>query len=143
MVMEVGRVCVKIAGRDAGKKCVIIDVLDDKFVMIDGATRRRKCNILHLEPLEHAVKIKKGASHEEVSNALKEMGIEARVSKPKPKKERTKKLRGQKKAAQPAQTAAKKEKKGLFGRKKKSEEKKEGSLEEKAGESQAIGENKA
>jgi len=43
-----GRICVKTAGRDAGLKCVIVDVLDDKFVLIDGETRRRKCNILHL-----------------------------------------------------------------------------------------------
>ena len=28
-MIEVGRVCVKIAGRDAGKKCAVIKVLDD------------------------------------------------------------------------------------------------------------------
>ena len=50
MTIEIGRICVKTAGRDASKKCVIIDLLDDKYVLIDGETRRRKCNIIHIEP---------------------------------------------------------------------------------------------
>mgnify|MGYP001618608505 CR=1 FL=1 len=83
-MIEIGRVIVKLAGRDAGKKGLIIDILDDKFVMIDGETRRRKCNILHLEPLAQVVKVKKNASHEEVAKALKEIGVEARETKPKP-----------------------------------------------------------
>ena len=41
-MIEVGRLCVKIAGRDAGKKCVITELIDEKLVMIDGETRRRK-----------------------------------------------------------------------------------------------------
>ena len=65
-MIEIGRLCVKIAGRDADLKCVIIDVLDDNFVMIDGETRRRKCNILHLEPLKNVIKIKKNAPHEDI-----------------------------------------------------------------------------
>ena len=65
-MIQIGRVCVKIAGRDAGKKCVIVDILDDNYVLIDGETRRRKCNILHLEPLKEVIKIKKKASHEEI-----------------------------------------------------------------------------
>ena len=56
-MIEIGRVIVKLAGRDAGKKGLIIDILDNKFVMIDGETRRRKCNILHLEPLNQVVKV--------------------------------------------------------------------------------------
>ncbi|NTV24431.1 MAG: hypothetical protein HGA85_08785, partial [Nanoarchaeota archaeon] len=39
-------------------------------------TRRKKCNIIHLEPLDKVLKIKKGASHEEVREALKHEGIE-------------------------------------------------------------------
>ena len=70
-MVDIGRVCVKIAGRDAGKKCVIVDVLGKEMVMIDGETRRRKCNIAHIEPLDKKVDIKKGASHEEVLAALK------------------------------------------------------------------------
>lgn len=82
-MIEIGRLCVKLAGRDAGMKCVVVDVLGNNLVMIDGQTRRRKCSIRHLEPLEPVLKIKKGASHSEVSGEFKKLKIEARESKPK------------------------------------------------------------
>ena len=131
-MIEVGRVCVKLAGRDASKKCVIVDILDDKFVLIDGETRRRRCNILHLEPLEQVVKIKKNASHDDVASALKEIGLEARVSKPKQKSQRPRTKR-----KTPEQLREKKQEKkklrDVFRPKKKEAEAKETSLEEKAG----------
>jgi len=52
----IGRVCMKIAGRDAGKIGVIVDTLENGFVLIDGAVRRRKCNVMHLEFLDEDVK---------------------------------------------------------------------------------------
>lgn len=69
-MMDIGRVCVKLAGRDAGKKCVIIAVIDKNVVMIDGATRRRKCNVNHLEPLPTLLEIAENASTQEVCAAL-------------------------------------------------------------------------
>ena len=81
---QVGRLCVKLAGRDARKKCVVIEVIDDNFVMIDGQTRRKKCNIRHLEPLDKVLKVKKAASHKEVVDALKKEKI--KVVDPKTKK---------------------------------------------------------
>jgi len=92
-MIEIGRVVVKIAGRDAGCKAIIIDILDDTYIMLDGETRRRKCNILHVEPLNQKIEIKKNASHEEIAKALKELGIEARQTKPKPKTQKPKKKR--------------------------------------------------
>ena len=89
-MIEVGRIMVKIAGRDAGKKGVIIGILDDKFVLVDGETRRRKANILHIEPLNQVIKIEKNASHEAVAKALEELGIKARQTKPKPKTQKPK-----------------------------------------------------
>lgn len=80
----IGRVCVKLAGRDAGKKCLVVDILDDNFVLIDGETRRRKCNVIHLEPLDEVVDIAKGASHERVCKAL---GIKAAEKRQKAAKE--------------------------------------------------------
>ena len=80
--IEVGRLCVKIAGRDAGKECIIVDVQDENFVMIDGNTRRRKCNIAHLELLPHKADIKKGATHEEVLKALEHFGIKLEKKSP-------------------------------------------------------------
>jgi large subunit ribosomal protein L14e len=82
-MFEIGRLCMKIAGRDAGKKCVIIDVIDQHYVMIDGQTRRRKCNINHLEPLNQLVQISKNAPVPEVIRVLKEINIEIEEKKPK------------------------------------------------------------
>ncbi|HDI12670.1 MAG TPA: 50S ribosomal protein L14e, partial [Hadesarchaea archaeon] len=46
MVVDVGRVCVKIAGHEAGKRCVVVEVLDDTFVVVSGPkVKRRRCNI--------------------------------------------------------------------------------------------------
>ncbi len=113
-MIHVGRVCIKIAGRDAGRRCVVVDVLDNTFVLIDGETRRRKCNILHLEPLDLIVDIEKGASHESVAEALKKEGISARETKPKqaaakPKTKRALPATPEAKeaAAQPAEKAGK------------------------------------
>ena len=68
--IEVGRVCVKIAGREAGEKCAIVEVIDDKFVEVVGSKmKNRRCNIKHLEPLNETVDVSKGA--EEVKKQLK------------------------------------------------------------------------
>jgi len=79
---EIGTVCVKIAGRDAGKKCVIVEAAKDGFVMIEGETRRRKCNVRHLEMLKQEVKVKSGASHAEVMKALGLTEKESKSRKP-------------------------------------------------------------
>ena len=92
-MIEIGRMWVKIGGRDAGLKCVIVDILDDKFVLIDGETRRRKCNILHLEPLKEVIKIKKNASHEDIKKEFEKLGLKTRETKPKQKTERPRKKR--------------------------------------------------
>jgi large subunit ribosomal protein L14e len=84
-MIEVGRVAVKIAGRDAGKKCVIIDIIDKTFVMIDGETRRRKCNINHLELVDEVIALDKNASHNEIIKVFKDMGTELRAKKSKQK----------------------------------------------------------
>jgi len=56
--IEVGRVCVKTAGREAGEKCVIIELIDEKFVEVVGASvKNRRCNIGHLEPLEDIIEV--------------------------------------------------------------------------------------
>lgn len=77
--IEVGRICVKIKGREAGRRCVILDVIDKNFVLITGpknvnGVRRRRVNISHLKPTDDALKVKRGASDEEVYKALVEAG---------------------------------------------------------------------
>lgn len=57
--IEVGRICVKLAGREAGEKCVIIDVIDDKFVEVVGTSvKNRRCNVKHLEPIDETIEVK-------------------------------------------------------------------------------------
>jgi large subunit ribosomal protein L14e len=56
--IEVGRICVKLAGREAGEKCVIIEVIDDKFVEVVGTSvKNRRCNVKHLEPLDETIEV--------------------------------------------------------------------------------------
>jgi large subunit ribosomal protein L14e len=74
--MEVGRICVKLAGREAGRKCVIVDLVDKSFVLITGpasvtGVRRRRVNVSHIEPLQDTIEIKRGVPDEEVTEALK------------------------------------------------------------------------
>lgn len=85
--IEVGRICVKISGREAGKKCVIVDIIDKNFVLVTGpktvtGIKRRRANINHLEPFAEKVEIKRGASDEEVVKALKEKGLLDAMAKP-------------------------------------------------------------
>ncbi len=101
-MFSIGRMCVKIAGRDAGLKCVVVDILDDTFVVIDGQTRRRKCNIKHLEPLVEVVKIKKNAPHKEVVDEFKKLKIEVKETKPREPSKKPVKLK--KKKEKPAGT---------------------------------------
>jgi large subunit ribosomal protein L14e len=77
--IEVGRICVKLTGREAGRKCVIADIVDKSFVLITGpktvtGVKRRRANINHVEPLRDKIRIKRGASDEEVTEALKASG---------------------------------------------------------------------
>jgi large subunit ribosomal protein L14e len=74
--MEVGRICVKTVGREAGKKCIIVDIVDKNFVLITGPKtvsniKRRRANINHLEPTQEKIDINRGATDEEVTEALK------------------------------------------------------------------------
>ncbi len=128
-MMETGRLCIKIAGRDAGKKCVIVDVLKDKMVLIDGETRRRKCNVRHLEPLKEVLKIEKKADHAAVAAAFKKLGIDLVEKKSKPKTERPKKVRKVKE--KPAEEKAEKKEEKKKTSKKEEKPKKEKKAEKK------------
>lgn len=82
-MMDIGRVCLKIAGRDAHKTCVIVEKINDTYVIIDGQTRRRKCNVKHLEPMNQLIDIKEKASHDNVVEAFKKLNLEIKETKPK------------------------------------------------------------
>ena len=77
--LEVGRVIVKTAGREALQKAVIIDLIDQNFVLISGAgvspIKRRRCNIKHIRPLDLVVSIKRGAKDEEILKAIEKADL--------------------------------------------------------------------
>jgi len=79
-MMNVGRVCTKLQGREAGKKCVIVEMVNKNFVMVTGppkmtGVKRRRCNMKHLEPLEEVIPIEKGVPDEEIERKIKEAGV--------------------------------------------------------------------
>jgi len=77
MILEVGRVCRKTRGREAGNYCVVVDKVNKNHVMIDGKNvRRKRTNIMHLEPLSVVLKIGKGAKKEDVSKVLEKEGFQ-------------------------------------------------------------------
>ena len=56
--IEKGRICIKIAGRETGKQCVIVDVIDENFVEIVGnEVKNKRCNIKHLEPVDKTIEV--------------------------------------------------------------------------------------
>jgi len=78
--IEVGRLCYKVRGHEAGRKCVIVDIIDENMVLVTGpkqltGVRRRRVNIKHIAPLDRVISISKGASDEEVLKALQEAGL--------------------------------------------------------------------
>ena len=105
----------KIAGRDAGNLCVIVEQLENGFVLVDGNTRRRKCNLRHLEPVGKNVEIAEGASTKEVLTAMKEAGLPVverkKKTEKKEKKSKPVKQRKAKKEEKPAAAKKTKEKK--------------------------------
>lgn len=73
--IEVGRICVKIAGREAGRKCVVVDVIGKNFVLVTGprkvtGVKRRRVNVDHIEPTEKKIEIRRGDSDEEIVSAI-------------------------------------------------------------------------
>ena len=90
MLVEVGRVCIKKYGRDAGKRAVIMKVRDDGFVDIVTSIRpkERRCNPRHLEFLNEKVDVKDKSL---LNNALEiEEKAPVEHSKPKQAKKGTK-----------------------------------------------------
>jgi len=85
-VIEVGRVCRKVAGREAGRLCVVVSIIDKNFVEATGpkeltGVRRRRVNVKHLVPLPVKLDIPEGAKDEEVIKALKGTDLYEKLQK--------------------------------------------------------------
>jgi len=108
MIIKKGRVCLKIAGREAGRYCVVLDEPREGFVTVAGPksitkVRRRRCSIFHIEPTEHTIDVGGGTDMElesawKSSGLIEKLGIkvperrkEAKEKRPRPRKARLKK----------------------------------------------------
>ena len=138
MALEVGRICMKTAGREAGKYCVVLKKMDANFVLITGPrvltqVKRRRCNIEHLEPTPHTIKINVEANDEVVISAYEKAGILTKLGlrKPSPvvvkeeKKVKKVEKKVKKEEKKPEKKEEKKEEKKVEVKKEKPKEKKE------------------
>jgi len=79
-MIEPGRIVLKIAGREAGKYAVIVENVNDSFVLITGpktitGVKRRKCNIDHIEPTEHKLNVDSKADDATVESLWRSSGL--------------------------------------------------------------------
>ncbi len=149
MLFETGRVCLKTAGREAGKICVVLDKVDKDFVLVTGpkalsGVKKRKCNMAHLEPLDAKLKLKADSSDEDILELIKkEEGLLKKWNLSVPSTADIKKWEAQrsekenKKEAVESQQAAEKPKEQP-----KKEEKKTVSLSDLAAEQRNLGKDK-
>jgi len=77
---EIGRICFKTVGREAGQKCVIVGVIDKNFVLVTGpksltGVKRRRVNVSHLAFTPYKLNIKENASDEEILKTIQESGL--------------------------------------------------------------------
>ncbi len=125
-MIEIGRMCKKLNGKEKGQKAVIIDILDDNFVLIDGNVTRRKCNINHIKLLPEKLEINKKESSENVKEIFKSKGIL------KENQEKIKEKRPRKKGKKPKKVRPRKIKNVKNDKSKKSKKKTEEDIVEQA-----------
>ncbi|MBS3123371.1 50S ribosomal protein L14e [Candidatus Woesearchaeota archaeon] len=131
-IFTVGRLCLKLAGRDAGRKCIVVEELDSNYVLIDGNVRRRKTNVNHLEPLAEVLDIKKNLSHEAVKELFQSHNWpvwDHNSKQPAEKPKKHKKVKGQSGKSGKKDQSAKKEKSAAPKAKKEKSKKAEDSEE--------------
>ncbi|MEM5804370.1 MAG: 50S ribosomal protein L14e [Candidatus Aenigmatarchaeota archaeon] len=114
-----GRVCMKIAGREAGRYCVVLEEPKEGFVLVTGpksvtCVKRRRCNIMHIEPTENVLELA-GDDDSSVESAWKSSGLIEKLGIQVPEKRKAKEAKERPKArmraAKPAEKKATKEKK--------------------------------
>lgn len=73
--IEIGSLYIKTTGKDKGKRCIIVDLVDKNFVLVTGppqitGVKRRRVNLKHLSPTEEKIDVKKGATDKEIEQVL-------------------------------------------------------------------------
>jgi len=80
-LIDIGRIVVITQGRRAGKKAVVVDIVDENFVIVTGpkelnGVKRRRMNINHIIPINMKLDIDRGAEDAAVMEKIKERGLE-------------------------------------------------------------------
>jgi large subunit ribosomal protein L14e len=97
-MFETGRICMKTAGREAGRFCVVVGKEkgeEKEFVIVTGPrivtkVRRRKCNVHHLEPTPIKIGIKENATDNEIMKAFEKNDVYKKLNLHKPTPEEIK-----------------------------------------------------
>ncbi len=81
-MIDIGRIVIKTAGREALKKAVVVDIIDKNYALITGppslnGVRRRRVNIAHLEPTSKKLEIPRKALDADVLAAAKTAKLDA------------------------------------------------------------------
>ena len=74
-ILSAGDVCVKLVGRERGRIAVVVEVLDEKRVLIDGDVRRRLCGVNVLRHLGANVPVAPGTSRESILSSLEGLDL--------------------------------------------------------------------
>jgi len=79
-LIDIGRIVVITRGRRAGRKAVVVDIMDENFVIVTGpkelnGVKRRRMNIDHLIPLNIKLEIDRGASDEDVMKQIEDRNL--------------------------------------------------------------------
>ncbi len=89
MMIEVGRVCLKNTGREAGKYCVVLKKVNESFVSVTGprlltGIKRRRCNVDHLNSTEYKIEIKEDSTDEEIIAAMEKQSLVTKLKLKRP-----------------------------------------------------------
>lgn len=71
-----GDICIKTSGKETGKKCIVLDIIDKNFALITGpeemtGIKRRRSSIKHLISTGEKISIGSGTSDKELLEMLK------------------------------------------------------------------------
>ncbi|MBK5112935.1 MAG: 50S ribosomal protein L14e [Candidatus Heimdallarchaeota archaeon] len=80
-MIDIGRIVIKTAGREALRKAVVVDIIDKNYALITGppslnGLKRRRVNITHLEPTSNKLEITRKATDADVLAAAKAAKLE-------------------------------------------------------------------
>lgn len=111
--LETGRVCMKVAGRESGGYCVVLKNVDKSFALVTGpkiltGVKRRKSNIIHLEPTQYRIEVAPDATDEQVIAALEKSGLVKKFGLKKPSAAQLKAREKKEEAKQAPKTEEKK-----------------------------------